>query len=910
MRSFAIAAAAAPALAAAVPRIELDLSSVAIERLERHVDAGGLGQWARFHVISSDSNARGRQDFTERCAAGTETNAVNCPVPKAHAWDSLDQKNLAVQTQIYLVDDDGTTGVVPKDAIDYSKRRTYLIKYDAQDAAGNKAEQLVFALILDDIKAPRISCDDWSTNGVNCDCSKQPQLGTCQQQCANGADYVIEAASGFVSQSLVAKPNWSLCKDWEAFDLVEGNVNPTISFKVVSPLQEQPVIETSSWTEVNDALTGGTGEKPLGTYTVVVNAHDHAGTYGAGDGSGGATGNNVAEFKKTFIFVDTQSPVVTVLGDAPNHTHECGTKYEDAGAEAKDARDGTIELGKTYAKDSFTSSAKHFSVSSTVDENKNGAYKVTYTANDASNKWARGERYVLVKDTKEPDVALVGDSTVTRYVQKDDLDRIDELGVTVNDECDQLLNGQVFVKAQPGGATSPKVSMTWSSNAQGQNPGNKWPITGEFTRTYQVWDTTSESGAKGTTTRVYNFVDNEEPEVQLNEPAAITVKACRLTDADCSPYVDAGARCFDYVGGEMAQSQITKSGNAVDKSKPGTYRVTYTCKDNALVPNESAPVSRTVTVKDTGCPQITILDNDSPTVIEANFPYADAGATATDDVDNVVTVTSTGNTVNTKSLYSQARSCKDIKTVVSDANSGYYEITSYTAAKGFFTIPVFCDMDTGTTYASPTTDAPVSIVPYGTSIGSCQGDGLVMASYPFTAVATEEFKQLSGNFALNKQNPTNQYLCTTEDTTDTSSTHAKIRAAHLTGARAEPGTYTITYHAKDSEGNTDTSCGAAPSTRTVKVQDTMPPVISLHMQGKLLKSSNPADGSTNPAWDDQQNPFLQDGYFDATTVDATLMAEQSTTSANGWMLAAAASAIAGVALLAASKRTVVTSVPV
>ena len=105
MRSFAIAAAAAPALAAAVPRIELDLSSVAIERLERHVDAGGLGQWARFHVISSDSNARGRQDFTERCAAGTTTNAVNCPVPKAHAWDSLGQTELSVQSQIYLVDD-------------------------------------------------------------------------------------------------------------------------------------------------------------------------------------------------------------------------------------------------------------------------------------------------------------------------------------------------------------------------------------------------------------------------------------------------------------------------------------------------------------------------------------------------------------------------------------------------------------------------------------------------------------------------------------------------------------------------------------------------------------------------------------------------------------------------------------
>jgi hypothetical protein len=234
VRVFAIAA--LPLAAAAAPRIELDLATPQeyLGKLERHADVGGAGQWSRFHAVAG-SNSRGVQDFTERCPAGTGTNGANCPVPKAHAWDSHDEE-IKVSKQIYLVDDDGQTGVVPADKVEYAKRRTYLIKYDASDAAGNRAEQLVFALILDDVKAPRITCDDWSANGVVCDCSVHAKFGACQQKCASGADYVIETASGFVSQSLMAKPDWSLCKAWTAFDLVEGYVNPTITYKVTTPL--------------------------------------------------------------------------------------------------------------------------------------------------------------------------------------------------------------------------------------------------------------------------------------------------------------------------------------------------------------------------------------------------------------------------------------------------------------------------------------------------------------------------------------------------------------------------------------------------------------------------------------------------------------------------------------------------
>ena len=167
----ALALCIAAAAATAPPRIELNLNAIQASFLEKHSAVGGTGTWERFHTIAG-TNARGVQDYTERCPAGTGTNKDNCPIPIAHAWDSKNGE-IKVNEQIYLVDDDGTPGVVPVKHVKYDGRRTYIIKYDATDDAGNKAEQLVFALILDDIKPPRISCDDWSSNGVTCDCRRR-----------------------------------------------------------------------------------------------------------------------------------------------------------------------------------------------------------------------------------------------------------------------------------------------------------------------------------------------------------------------------------------------------------------------------------------------------------------------------------------------------------------------------------------------------------------------------------------------------------------------------------------------------------------------------------------------------------------------------------------------------------------
>merc|ERR1711977_388416 len=90
------------------------------------------------------------------------------------------------------------------------------------------------------------------------------------------------------------------------------------------------------------------------------------------------------------------------------------------------------------------------------------------------------------------------------------------------------------------------------------------------------------------------------------------------------------------------------------------------------------------------------------------------------------------------------------------------------------------------------------------------------------------------------------------------------------------GTYVLTYSATDKNGNGQTGkCGKAHFMKTVVVEDTMVPIISLKYKGNKL------------------------------------MAE-STSTVNGWVIGAVASAVSGVALLgyAATRKTAVaTSVP-
>merc|ERR1719181_2498872 len=144
------------------PRIELDLTGLAPFRLTKVSNAR---EDTLFQQPCDGTNnllcgvKQSRHDYTEHCPAGpiTLTNETSCPFPKPHAYDHQD-KEVPVLTNVWLTDDDNNSNGLPKkvDEVLFDTRSTYLFKYDARDKAGNWAEQVVFALELNDLEPPTI----------------------------------------------------------------------------------------------------------------------------------------------------------------------------------------------------------------------------------------------------------------------------------------------------------------------------------------------------------------------------------------------------------------------------------------------------------------------------------------------------------------------------------------------------------------------------------------------------------------------------------------------------------------------------------------------------------------------------------------------------------------------------------
>merc|ERR1711998_22623 len=97
----------------------------------------------------------------------------------------------------------------------------------------------------------------------------------------------------------------------------------------------------------------------------------------------------------------------------------------------------------------------------------------------------------------------------------------------------------------------------------------------------------------------------------------------------------------NYVDDVISQ-QVEVSGDVVNLSKIGTYKITYKCKDTAG--NAADPLTRTVVVKDTTCPTCKLNGGKKTqkAVREASFPYSDLGATCTDNIDGARPTKRTG----------------------------------------------------------------------------------------------------------------------------------------------------------------------------------------------------------------------------------------------------------------------------
>jgi hypothetical protein len=1028
-KTFIIAATAMSASAMAAPRIELDLSAINVKVSKTDLAAmpiydnviathtTGVATHGEttptYHAttgeVTGSKAVASRQDWTEQCDAYSAT-ADNCPFPEARAYDHNDE-TVSVDTNVYLIDYDGEATAPSGDALPLAiqasdvfgtykgKRATYLFKYDATDAAGNRAEQVVFALILNDLKAPsisscynekkveveaaaqRLTADNAATQDFTFFCDTKvaksfpPSSGSDVRpvNTASGVDAVVPAANA---------------GGYTATDLVDGLVSTAIKFKLYSVSATHSGATSASDTATHSGLTQAEAKAQMITklsaaqapegarWIVEAYVSDSAGYYG----SSGAD-NKASDFLDVTV-KDSSAPKINLAGQSTvygeccraDSTDKCASQthsgFKEVVPGAFDANDGDISAdvvstgkftpasqpGQEYTSDAIAcTGANCFTVDLTAaGVTKNIYHRVKDAAgneglSDANTPYAL--RQVEIVDRNPPTIALVGSDTVnlksTRANGANSANYVagEDKGVTKEDTCSS--------------ASALELTVAW----EGGDPDDLSKL-GTYTRAYTVCDRANADDATcdgvadwtpssvccadannkaikccATVKRTFEVLDDEAPEISVMGDKTLVIDASTVQE-----YTDAGATCNDYVDGVLSHA-VEVSGEVVNMRRPGTYTIRYDCVD--LSGKEALPEFRTVKVKDRTCPVI-VLNGAKTNYVEAGFPYVDAGFVATDDLDGVISnignfaqdkagCKTDGNTINTSQAFYDRRSCSQIKDNCGDldCSTGEYYISAFNKKDNQYNrVLVWCDMDTlndtsaGKSRAKtyyPVTEAETDAVPGDVSSeNDCHNLGMDMAVFADNAqgerlkeAAIDKFCTSRDScvfFPIGEVTAQGQYLCSTNDEGTNPGASSGGYAHKKMGHSAEVGTYEITFKCKDRAGNKDCQWKAGtPETRTVYVKDTLPPVITLHLRNKLIArgkgDQTGLNGKSNPAGSAIGNPNIADHE----SKDSQLMAEETTTSANGWVMGAVASAVSGLALLGYSLRRntqTVVSVPV
>jgi len=324
--------------------------------------------------------------------------------------------------------------------------------------------------------------------------------------------------------------------------------------------------------------------------------------------------------------------------------------------------------------------------------------------------------------------------------------------------------------------------------------------------------------------------------------------------------------------------------------KVGTYVLKYVCKDKPCHGKvHSHKKCRTIVNEDHTKPVITIIGTDDMT-FEANhdYNYIDDGATCSDRVDGWINenIEVSGDVVNL-------------------AKVGYYHI-------------IYNCKDKNGNAAEP---AVRTVLVQDTICPTCKIKGSEKvtreASFPYVDAGAVCTDTLSGTVKVHVANNVN-----VERVGEYEVTYTAHDAVHNWNY-GRPGAYAVCR-----DDGKFGSKGANTYTRFVVVEDTEKPVITLRYQGKLVHTSEALDRGVN----DQPNPAGWFGFDEHLRVgkhpnankignpqmypargmkethrayrgvpNYSLMAEQSS-SVNGWMIGAIASATVGVALFVFGNR--------
>jgi len=626
--------------------------------------------------------------------------------------------------------------------------------------------------------------------------------------------------------------------------------------------------------------------------------------------------------------------------------------YEDPGSSVIDSLD-------TFALSQRINAQTH----GTVDDSTTGNYQIKYTAQDSVPNTATIKiRHVEVKDRTPPVITLNAMANGAVVHTGDDFT---DPGAQCWDMCDTTTRGAAVATwvVCPGGKNAGSTEFKADRDAS-KNQGfdskafmgrfmedgspapkigecyktftNKVPeVTGTYIRLYQCTD---KSGNINWATRKWTVEDNKVPTLMLLGDAEETYDASKTVE-----YTDKGATCMDSVDGTLS-SAVEVSGEVVNMKKVGDYVLRYDCQDSAG--NVAKPLFRTVNIEDKSCPEVTMLGS-QVNYVEAGYAWVDPGATCKDDLDDQCTVRVEGDTVNTGGAFYERSSCKDIllnycheqhvakneqltftHNPMEDAravfagckgpSNGNYYITRKGARR-----QVYCHFFAETAITSK-------------KCANCARDGSDCASWGLEKYASSWADSIMSNKygseyveAAAQGNTKDTYVCSTNDQAvvpaDMEELISKWDTANLpsdsTITHAEVGKYIISYHATDNVGNIE----CEPKFRTVIVRDTLPPVISLHLKAKTnaetvndaarkgkayqadgysLIHMGPSNGQHQGKDYHRSHASIANPKYNTmakTNNPNRFMAEQTATT-NAWFVLAAASAVAGLALVAFSRK--------
>ncbi|MDA7675713.1 DUF5011 domain-containing protein, partial [bacterium] len=581
-----------------------------------------------------------------------------------------------------------------------------------------------------------------------------------------------------------------------------------------------------------------------GTYTLTYNASD-------------AAGNAATPVTRTVVVSDTIAPVITLVGDA-SLNQEAGTTYTDAGANVTDSFDGTLTV----------------TTSGTVDVNTAGTYTLTYTATDAAGNAANALiRTVVVADTMAPVITLQGSAEMDVFINAPFVDP----GSIVNDSFESGLTATVtgnvdtatagvytlsYNVSDGAGNTAAEVART--VNVVDQD-GPVIILTGVGSVNHEAGTHYEDAGATatdnvdttvsvtitstvntetpGTYTVIYNASDNEgnsatpvtrtvvvadtiSPIITLQGDAIMTIAAG-------DDFTDPGSSANDSFEGELTVS-VTGS---VNTSTPGAYALTYNVSDGAG--NAATEVTRTVNVMDQVGPVIT-LNGPANVQHEAGIPYKDPGATATDNLDSVPLITTGTVDVNTAGTYTLTYTATDaagnaanalIRTVVvADTMAPVITLQGSAEMDVFINAP-FVDPgsivnDSFESVLTATVTGNVDTATAGVytlSYNVSDGAGNTAAEVTRTVNVVDQAAPiitLIGEAIVEHEAGT-FYLDAGATAKDNKGSSARLTVSGIMDVNT-PGTYTLTFNATDSDGNS-----ATPVSREIVVADTLPPVITL-----------------------------------------------------------------------------------